>query len=133
MSAWSKTKKPVVTGLNPEDIFMVDEAECAATPGIAQPGWVHVQTVGSRKKYQTLVAMADAFTDAEYEAGVGVVATALVNGTEYKILTAGTTDFTLVGAANNNVGTVFTATGAGTGTGTAVATANVDDDEFPDA
>lgn len=132
MSAWSKTKKPVVTGLDPADIYMVDEAECAATPGIAQPGWVHVQTVGSRKKYQTLVAMADAFTDAEYEAGVGVVATALVNGTEYKILTAGTTNFTLVGAANNNVGTVFTATGPGTGTGTAVATANVDDDEFPE-
>ena len=133
MSAWSKSKKPVVTGLDPADIYMVDEAECAATPGISQPGWVHVQTVGSRKKYETLVAMADAFTDAEYEAAVGVVATALVNGTEYKILTTGTTDFTLVGAANSNPGTVFTASGAGTGTGTAVATANDDDAEFPDA
>ena len=45
-------------------------------------------------------------------------ATALVAGTIYQILTVGTTDFTLVGAGNNNVGTVFTATGAGTGTGT---------------
>ena len=41
-----------------------------------------------------------------------------VIGARYKILTAGNTDFTLIGAANNNVGTIFTATGAGTGTGT---------------
>ena len=45
-------------------------------------------------------------------------ATSLIAGRTYTILTAGTTNFTLVGAANNNVGTVFTATGAGTGTGT---------------
>lgn len=38
---------------------------------------------------------------------------------DYTIVTVGTTDFTLIGAANNNVGTKFTATGAGTGTGTA--------------
>lgn len=71
MSAWSKSVKPVVTGYDAANIYMVDEAECAATPGIAQPGWVHVQTVGSRKKYETLVAMADAFTDTEYEAAGG--------------------------------------------------------------
>jgi hypothetical protein len=40
-------------------------------------------------------------------------------GKRYKILTVGTTDFTLIGAADNNIGTQFTATGAGTGTGTA--------------
>jgi len=43
----------------------------------------------------------------------------IVSSTDYKIHTVGTTDFTAIGAANNNVGTVFTATGAGTGTGTA--------------
>ena len=37
----------------------------------------------------------------------------------YKIVTTGTTDFTAIGAADSNVGTVFIATGAGTGTGTA--------------
>ena len=52
-----------------------------------------------------------------------VAATALVSGTEYTITTVGDTDFTLVGSADNNVGTVFTATGAGTGTGTATPTA----------
>jgi len=134
MSGWNKTtQKPVVTGYSANNIYMVDEAECAATAGIAQPGWVHVKTIGSRKQYETLVAMADASTDVEYETANGVVATALVNGTEYKILTTGTTDFTLVGAGDSNPGTVFTATGAGLGTGTAVATSFDDDAEFPDS
>jgi surface protein len=48
-----------------------------------------------------------------------VVATALVSGQTYRILTTGTTNFTLIGAANSTAGTVFTATGPGTGTGTA--------------
>lgn len=42
----------------------------------------------------------------------------VVNQT-YKILTVGSTDFTLIGSADNNVGTVFIATGIGSGTGTA--------------
>lgn len=37
----------------------------------------------------------------------------------YKILTVGTTDFTLIGSADNVIGTKFVATGIGTGTGTA--------------
>jgi hypothetical protein len=42
-----------------------------------------------------------------------------VVGRLYVIESAGDTDFTLIGAANSTVGTIFTATGAGTGTGTA--------------
>ena len=42
-----------------------------------------------------------------------------VTSTEYIITSAGDTDFTAIGAADSNVGTVFTATGAGTGTGKA--------------
>jgi hypothetical protein len=42
-----------------------------------------------------------------------------VIGREYTIVSVGTTDFTLIGATDSNVGTVFTATGVGTGTGTA--------------
>jgi hypothetical protein len=43
------------------------------------------------------------------------------NGTYYKITFAGTTDFTLIGAPNNNIGTVFVKSGAsGLGTGTAI-------------
>jgi hypothetical protein len=48
-----------------------------------------------------------------------VAAGAFVIGTTYIIRTAGDTDFTLIGAANSNVNTIFTATGPGTGTGTA--------------
>jgi len=48
-------------------------------------------------------------------------ATALVAGTHYTIKTAGTTNFTVFGAANSNVGTQFTASRAGTaGNGTTI-------------
>jgi hypothetical protein len=50
---------------------------------------------------------------------IAIAATALSASTQYVIETVGTTDFTLIGAASNTVGVVFTATGAGTGTGTA--------------
>jgi len=55
--------------------------------------------------------------------GTDVNAGSFVTSTVYIIKTVGTTDFTAVGAANNNVGTVFTASGAGTGSGVAT-TAN---------
>lgn len=48
-----------------------------------------------------------------------VAPTALVVGQQYRILTVGTTNWTLVGAASNTVGAVFVATGTTTGTGTA--------------
>ena len=50
-----------------------------------------------------------------------VTAGSFATGTVYRILSLGTTDFTLIGASANTVGVVFTATGAGTGTGTATA------------
>jgi len=49
-------------------------------------------------------------------------------GTEYTILVPGTTDFTLIGAANSLAGTVFTATGPGVGDGTATTTGNFPSD-----
>jgi hypothetical protein len=73
MSAWSKSVKPVITGIPAGEIFMVDEAECAQTAGIAQPGWVRRKVDGSRIRYETLVAMADPATDAEYVASGGAV------------------------------------------------------------
>lgn len=53
-----------------------------------------------------------------------------VVGEEYEIVTTGTTDFTLIGAADSNPGTVFTATGVGSGTGTAISTADAEADDF---
>jgi len=51
--------------------------------------------------------------------------TGLGSGDVCVILTAGDTDFTAIGAADNNPGTVFTASGAGSGTGTVAVTAAV--------
>jgi hypothetical protein len=53
------------------------------------------------------------------EADMTRTAGAFVIGRMYKITTVGTTDFTLIGSSDNNVNTVFTATGVGSGTGTA--------------
>jgi hypothetical protein len=47
-----------------------------------------------------------------------ITAGSFVVGDTYEIVTVGTTDFTLIGAANNNVGTTFVATDVGEGTGT---------------
>ena len=55
---------------------------------------------------------------------VPVSAGSFVNGSSYVIVTVGTTDFTLLGAANNSIGTVFTANGTGTG-GVGVGTASL--------
>ena len=50
-----------------------------------------------------------------------VAAGSLSAGTVYTIYSAGTTNWTAVGAMANMTGITFTATGAGSGTGTAVA------------
>jgi hypothetical protein len=49
-----------------------------------------------------------------------ILASALVIGARYTVLTLGTSDFTLAGAASNVLGAVFTATKATFGTGTVV-------------
>lgn len=63
-----------------------------------------------------------------YNSGKIVAATSLVAGGTYTILSTGlspnNTDFTLIGAANSNVGTTFLATAPGTGLGTALPIAN---------
>lgn len=56
----------------------------------------------------------------QFAGRAAVTAGSFVVGREYQIVTAGNTDFTLIGATDSNVNTVFTANGAGTGTGTAV-------------
>ena len=53
-------------------------------------------------------------------------ATAFVVGRMYRITAIGTTNFTLIGAAANTIGTPFVATGVGAGTGTASQTDRVD-------
>lgn len=38
-------------------IFAADKTEVGVTKGVPHQGWVQVTTVGSRKRYETLVAM----------------------------------------------------------------------------
>ncbi len=61
-----------------------------------------------------------------------VTAGAFVVGTEYEIMSIGTTDFTLIGAASNTVGVEFVATGVGVGTGTAAVPPAPETDEEVD-
>jgi hypothetical protein len=56
--------------------------------------------------------------------GTSVAAGSFVSGTLYAITSVGTTNFMLIGASSNTVGTVFRATGAGSGTGTATPVQN---------
>jgi hypothetical protein len=56
-----------------------------------------------------------------YSLGRILTAGSFTTGVTYTIISSGTTDFTLIGAANSNAGTIFTATGVGTGNGTASA------------
>ena len=56
--------------------------------------------------------------------GTSIPVTQLVAGTEYIITSNQETDFTLIGAADNRIGLVFTATGPGTGPGTAALAIN---------
>ena len=60
-----------------------------------------------------------------YGTSANTAATAVSSGTEYMILSQGTSDFTTVGAASNNAGTIFTATGTPTGDGVTVATSSL--------
>ena len=59
----------------------------------------------------------DLISEGEIEGLVGTFASDIVPGNSYVISKLGTTNFTLIGAATNTIGTRFTATGAGTGTG----------------
>lgn len=56
----------------------------------------------------------------EANGGDLVTAPFIVAGSFYEIVTVGTTDYTLIGAPNNDIGTGFNSTGIGAGTGTAI-------------
>ena len=60
------------------------------------------------------------------QSGATITAGGFTPGRSYRIVSAGTTVFTEIGAAANTVGTVFVATGSGTGSGTAAEITTVD-------
>ena len=77
------------------------------------------ETLTTRQSGQTINIIGDAnLASGSYIVSlIQTNATALVTGNEYVIQTVGSSDFTLVGATSNTVGTVFTATGTTPGTG----------------
>jgi len=89
----------------------------APTSGIATTGTI--TTLSSTTTTVTVNHNAITYTNGQFVTiSATANATALVSGATCTILTVGTTDFTLIGAASNTVGVSFTATGVGTGSGT---------------
>lgn len=118
--------------LNSEDklnTYFVDTTEALVTEnrekGLKTPGWNLYQTYtdsngNTRHRVEPLVVMKVSQGDAtDIGAKDPITAGTFEVGIQYTIITAGTTDFTLIGAADSVPGTIFTATGVGTGTGTA--------------
>ena len=76
---------------------------------------------GEQSQLDVIATISDG-TPVQYELKSGVTtipAGNFVIGEEYTIVTAGTTDFILIGSFDNKVGTKFIATGTGAGSGTA--------------
>ena len=77
---------------------------------------------GQIQTYGASYTIANNFGEVRLTTPPGVsLATAIVPGETYTILTIGTTNYTAIGAASNTVGVEFVATAAGTGTGTVLA------------
>ncbi len=85
--------------------------------------WVSNAKVNSNDylvvEFPTNPAVGDIFSVVPVAVTQTVTAGSFVVGETYTIVSVGTTNFTLIGAAMNGVGQVFVATGTGTGTGTA--------------
>ena len=75
--------------------------------------------VAGQENYYPDVEVYTAYTG-EIAGSVTWTAGAFNIGNTYKIVSLGTTDFTLIGATSNTVGLTFVATGLGSGTGTAI-------------
>jgi hypothetical protein len=111
-----RTVSPAITFIRVGTIIVINGA--AVIPAIAQAKLTDTNTEIWQDDGDG-VAQADEFSNIEFTADLVVTAGKFAIGTEYTIVTPGTTDFTLIGAADSIAGTVFTATGVGTGDGTA--------------
>jgi hypothetical protein len=97
----------------------VDENKIALIPSsINTLGGKVVETLSEYASKNAAIT-AGLFKGSKFINKTDITAGSFVVGVEYKILTIGTTDFTLIGASTNTVGLYFTASGVGTGTGTA--------------
>jgi hypothetical protein len=100
------------------EIEFLNDSTLTLTFATAQSGYAAVSYGGMGATGPALAYRTTSATSMEIETGP-VVAGDFDTSRTYRIFSIGTTDFTLIGAASNTVGTIFTATGPGTGTGTA--------------
>ena len=102
--------KKIQVFTNGTDFYAVDATNLTGTLPIASGGTGQT----------TYTAAFNALAPIQ-QTGATVNAGSFVIGNQYSILStgAGSTDFTLIGAANNTIGTIFTATGVGAGSGNA--------------
>lgn len=128
-----------------DKVFFVDKTEMTFTAnrskGIKTPGWnlyeTYVDSDGNtRHRAEALVAMKVAANTAGDVGAIVLDADQIEDGGTYTIVTAGNTDFTAIGAANNTPGTTFTANAVGSGSGTVrpdeiIASSYVPSAEFP--
>lgn len=111
---WARVDAVNTVGTTTGDIYSFDSLST-----IPVDGYSSLDVGGSDGDQLTAAKMA---TGTELSLGTwlphAIPPTNCLTGKNYQIISAGTTDWTAIGAADNNVGTQFTATGAGTGTGT---------------
>lgn len=137
MPLWGKTDTAnsvpkYLSDADQDRAYFVDITEAGVASnkakGLGTGGWNLYTTYtdsdgATRHRAENIVAMGVSAGDAGDTGGIVLAAaTDLTDGVDYQIITAGTTDFTLIGAANNDVGVVFTAANtaaAAAGTGTA--------------
>lgn len=110
--------------INLDSAGKVPSGEIWLTTGVGYKFVVTTSTDVLLNTYDNIPSSAQppASNDAEsimYEQGYLVNAGSFVVGKMYRIVSVGTTNFTLIGAAANTVGLHFIATGVGTGDGTA--------------
>ena len=79
----------------------------------------HPEVSSSGFTYDNMLFSGNTYDIENSDNAATINAGSFVVGRGYKILTVGSTDYTLIGAADNNIGTKFEATGVGSGTGTA--------------
>ena len=111
----SSTVTVVDSGITASVFDYVDYVTPVSVGGIVLTGSYLIQSVASTT--YTITAGSNATSTANTT--TNTVAGSFVVGNTYKIVSVGTTDFTLIGASANTVGVIFNATGVGTGTGTA--------------
>jgi len=114
----SSLRQYVFDDLNINQAFQVF---AGANEGFNEIWWFYVSNESldnSIDKYVIYNYLDNAWSYGTFET-TQVAAGSFVVGKQYVISTVGNTNFTAIGAANNNIGTYFIATGVGSGTGTA--------------